>query len=116
LGTGIRDWVISGWQKPGKIEGLRVWHAINMLSSSLMPPIAWLAACHADYMDDVQLEWVRTAEAETERLLNGYIGFIRKQQQGGAEFGRTVIRDQEAEYNIALSPGLPQEAVVFTDP
>lgn len=77
---------------------------------------ACVAAFHAGYVDDAQLAWMRTSEAETERLLNGYIGFIRKQQQGGAEFGMTVIREQEPEYTIALSLGAAQSAAGMTDP
>ena len=77
---------------------------------------ACVAACRADYIDEVQLAWVRSTEAETERLLNGYIGFIRKQQQGGAEFGKTVIREQAPEYAIPLLADTPQAAVGSADP
>ena len=62
----------------------------------------FIAAHQAGYIEDEQLAWARTVEAETEKSLNGYINFIRKQQQGSAEYGHKLLRDDGPEYHISV--------------
>ncbi len=63
---------------------------------------AFIAANSLGYVDEEQLSWVRETEMEAEKSLNGYIAFIRKQQQGGSEYGNKYVREQESEYHISL--------------
>jgi four helix bundle protein len=63
---------------------------------------AFIAANSLGYVDDAQLSWVRETEMEAEKSLNGYIAFIRKQQQGGSEYGNKYVREEESEYRVSL--------------
>ena len=51
-------------------------------------------------------------EAEAEKSLNGYIGFIHKQQQGSTEYGHKLLRDDGPEYHISV----PIDAEISDDP
>ena len=61
---------------------------------------AFIIAQQLGYVDDEQLEWARKIEAEAEKSLNGYIAFIRKQQQGSKEFGDKYMSEERLEYSI----------------
>jgi four helix bundle protein len=63
---------------------------------------AFIAAHSLGYVADDQLSWVRETEMEAEKSLNGYIAFIRKQQQGGSEYGNKYVREDEAEYHVSM--------------
>jgi four helix bundle protein len=63
----------------------------------------FIAARQAGYIDDEQLAWARSTEVESEKSLNGYINFIRKQQQGSPEYGHKLLRDDGPEYHISVS-------------
>jgi four helix bundle protein len=62
----------------------------------------FIAARQAGYIDDEQLAWARSTEVETERSLNGYINFIRRQQQGSVEYGHKLLRGDGPEYHISV--------------
>jgi hypothetical protein len=61
-----------------------------------------MAAHQAGYIEDEQLAWARMTEAEAEKSLNGYIGFIHKQQQGSTEYGHKLLHDDGPEYHISV--------------
>jgi len=61
---------------------------------------AFIAAHIVGYVDEAQREWALTTESETQKSLNGYIDYIRRQQQGKKEFGPTVLKEDHAEYMI----------------
>ncbi len=61
---------------------------------------AFISAHKLKYIGDEQLEWAREVETEAEKSLNGYIAFIRKQQQGSKEFGDKYVSEEQATYNI----------------
>ena len=65
----------------------------------------FIAAHQAGYIEAEQLAWARKIEAETEKSLNGYIGFLRKQQQGGTECGHKLLREDSTEYHVSLLVG-----------
>jgi len=73
----------------------------------------FIAACQAGYIEDEQLAWARTAEAEAEKSLNGYIGFLRKQQQGSTEYGHKLLHEDGPEYHISILAGseLPEHTI-----
>ena len=64
---------------------------------------AFIVANSLGYVDNDQLDWVREVVAEAEKSLNGFITFIRKQQQGGSEYGTKYVRDDDADYHIQLN-------------
>ncbi len=68
---------------------------------------AFISAHQLSYIDDDQLKWAREIEAEAEKSLNGYIAFIRKQQQGSKEFGDKYMSEEQIEYRI--SPHIVEE-------
>jgi four helix bundle protein len=74
----------------------------------------FVAARQAGYIEDEQLAWVRSTEVETEKSLNGYINFIRKQQQGSTEYGHKLLREDGPEYHIPVP--IDDEAPDCADP
>lgn len=82
-------------------EGYGRYHCLDKLRffyiarGSLNETLSGFIAAHAvGYVDAVQLEWVREIKTEAEKSLNGYITFIRQQQQGASEYGKQVQEDQ----------------------
>mgnify|MGYP001474719136 CR=1 FL=1 len=61
----------------------------------------FISAHHAGYIDADQLKWVRETETEATKSLNGYLAFVRKQQQGSTEFGHRLAHDKPA-YSASL--------------
>ncbi len=66
---------------------------------------AFIAAHTVGYVDEAQRDWALTTESEAQKSLNGYIDYIRRQQQGKKEFGPTVLKEDHAEY--IMSPDSP---------
>jgi hypothetical protein len=46
---------------------------------------------------------------EAEKSLNGYIAFIRKQGQGGPEYGHNYVREEQAEYSVFINPAVEED-------
>jgi four helix bundle protein len=69
---------------------------------------AFIAAQVAGYIDAAQCEWVCQVETEAQKSLNGYIAFLRRQQQGKKEFGATAaLNEQPIEYTLDLDFPIP---------
>ena len=68
---------------------------------------AFIAAQRIGYADTTQLEWALSIEAEAQKSLNGYIDYIRRQQQGKKEFGSTVVKEDLAEYTVQADTPIP---------
>jgi four helix bundle protein len=71
---------------------------------------AFIATHTIGYIDTVQQEWALTTESETQKSLNGYIDYIRRQQQGKKEFGPTIVKEDYIEYIMtpdSQSPDFP---------
>lgn len=70
----------------------------------------FISANTLGYADDEQLSWVRETEMEAEKSLNGYIAFIRKQEQGSPEYGHNYVREEQAEYSVFINPTIEDDA------
>jgi four helix bundle protein len=68
---------------------------------------AFIAAHTVGYVDEAQRDWALTTESEAQRSLNGYIDYIRRQQQGKKEFGPTIMKEDFAEYSMAPDSLIP---------
>jgi four helix bundle protein len=68
---------------------------------------AFIAAQVVGYVDALQLNWAVATEAETQKALNGYIDYIRRQQQGKKEFGPTILKEDHAEYTVSPDSLIP---------
>ena len=94
--------IAEGYGRYHYLDKLRFFHYAR---GSLCETLSHFISAHqVGYMDGDQLAWVCNTEAEAEKSLNGYIGFIRKQQQGSAEFGHKVVHDERAHYDVSPSP------------
>jgi four helix bundle protein len=68
---------------------------------------AFIAAHTVGHIDDVQCQWACNVEAETQKSLNGYIDYIRRQQQGKKEFGHQVLKEDPVEYTLIPDSLIP---------
>jgi four helix bundle protein len=51
----------------------------------------FIIAQNLGYCDEFQLDWSRQLKQKIEKNLNGYCRFIRKQKQGGREYGNQYL-------------------------
>jgi four helix bundle protein len=68
---------------------------------------AFIAAHTVGYVDEAQRDWALTTESEAQKSLNGYIDYIRRQQQGKKEFGPTILKEDFADYTMAPDSLIP---------
>ena len=54
---------------------------------------AFIIARNLGYCNDVQLNWSRELKIKIEKNLNGYCRFIRRQKQGGKEYGHQYLKE-----------------------
>jgi four helix bundle protein len=72
---------------------------------------AFIAAQAVGYIGVTQHEWACNVEAEAQKCLNGYIGYIRRQQQGKKEFGPTILKEDFAEYMLQSDAPIPDSPI-----
>ena len=90
--------IAEGYGRYHYLDKLRFFYIAR---GSLCETLSVFIASHrVGYTDDQQLAWVRQTEAEAEKSLNGYINFVRKQQQGKSEFGHKLVREDMFEYDV----------------
>jgi len=68
---------------------------------------AFTSAQLVGYINSDQLQWAYDMEAETQKSLNGYIGYLRRKQQGREEFGDKLISEDRVVYEVHLTPDAP---------
>ncbi len=68
---------------------------------------AFTSAQLVGYINSDQLQWAYDTEAEAQKSLNGYIGYLRRKQQGREEFGDKLIREDVVVYEVHLTPDAP---------
>jgi four helix bundle protein len=68
---------------------------------------AFTSAQLVGYINSDQLQWAYDTEAEAQKSLNGYIGYLRRKQQGREEFGDKLIREDVVVYEVHLTSGTP---------
>ena len=52
------------------------------------------------YVSEARFHELHDLAQEAHRTLNGYVGYIRKQQKGIKEFGKTVLREEHVVYVV----------------
>jgi four helix bundle protein len=72
---------------------------------------AFIAAYTVGHIDEAQRDWALTTESETQKSLNGYIDYIRRQQQGRKEFGPTIVKEDYIEYTMAPDSQSPDSLI-----
>jgi len=68
---------------------------------------AFVSAHVIGYINAEQLKWACDTEADAQKSLNGYIGYLRRKKQGREEFGDKLIREDSVAYEVALTPYAP---------
>jgi hypothetical protein len=58
-----------------------------------------------------QEDWALSTEAEAQKSLNGYIAYLRRQQQGQKEFGPTIIKEGDIQYTMVPESLLPDSQI-----
>ena len=81
---------LEGYGRYHYLDRLRfLYIARGSLSETLS---AFIIAQTLGYCTDAQLDWSRELKQKIEKNLNGYCRFIKKQQQGGSEYGQQYIQ------------------------
>jgi hypothetical protein len=68
---------------------------------------AFTSAQAVGYINFDQLQWAYDTEAEAQKSLNGYIGYLRRKQQGREEFGSKLVGESRVVYEVHLTPDAP---------
>jgi four helix bundle protein len=68
---------------------------------------AFTSARAVGYISSDQLQWAYDTEAEARKSLNGYIGYLRRKQQGREEFGSKLVGESGVVYEVHLTPDAP---------
>ena len=93
-------------------EGYRRYHYLDKLRfyyiarGSLDETISHLVNClDLQYISQARFHELHDLAQKTRRTLNGYINYVRKQQQGAKEYGKTISREERMVY-VVKNPGL----------
>ena len=79
----------------GRYHYLDKLHFFYMARGSLDETINHvITCCDLRYISEARFDELHDLAQEDHRALNGYIGYIRKQQQGIEEFGKTILREE----------------------
>jgi len=88
--------IAEGYGRYHYLDKLRFFYIAR---GSLDETISHLITCFdLQYISESRFNELHNLAQEAPRTLNGYIGYVRKQQQGLKEFGRTVVREEHVIY------------------
>ena len=98
--------IAEGYGRYHYLDKLRFFYIAR---GSLDETINHLITCFdLAYISESRFSELHDLAQEAHRTLNGYIGYVRKQQQGVKEFGRTVVRAEHVIY-VAVDEELVDE-------
>jgi len=93
--------IAEGYGRYHYLDSLRFYYnARGSLSETLS---AFIICDEAQYTKG-ELPHQRDLCANASRALNGYIRYVRAQQQGSQEYGNRVIHEETATYNASFRP------------
>jgi four helix bundle protein len=101
--------IAEGYGRYHYLDKLRFFYIAR---GSLDETISHLITCFdLKYISESRFNDLHGLAQEAHRTLNGYISYVRRQQQGVKEFGRTVVREEHVVY-VAVDEGLVDEESV----
>ncbi len=91
--------IAEGYGRYHYLDSLRFYYIAR---GSLMETLSGFVSCQTvDYIDQAELARLRQLVHSALRSLNGYIRYVRKQQQGHKEYGTRALRENQAVYIVA---------------
>jgi four helix bundle protein len=90
--------IAEGYGRYHYLDSLRFYY---MARGSIMEVLSALIACDDRNYTKAQISQQRELCHAALRSLNGYIRYVRSQQQGKQEFGERVIKEETAPYSIS---------------
>ena len=88
--------IAEGYGRYHYLDKLRFFYIAR---GSLAETISHLITCSdLNYISELRFHELHDLAQEAHRTLNGYISYVRRQQQGVKEFGRTVVREEHVVY------------------
>jgi four helix bundle protein len=90
--------IAEGYGRYHYLESLRFFYYAR---GSLMETLSAFVSCEAvGYIDQDKLTQLRQLAHSTLRALNGYIRYVRRQQQGHKEYGTQLLREDQPAHTI----------------
>jgi four helix bundle protein len=96
-GTSILLNIAEGYERYHYLDSLRFYYIAR---GSIMEVLSAFIACHERKYTDNKLEEQRELCHSALRSLNGYIRYVRTQQQGKQEYGERAIKEDGLAYDI----------------
>jgi four helix bundle protein len=96
-GTSILLNIAEGYGRYHYLDSLRFYYIAR---GSIMEVLSAFIACHERKYTDNKLEEQRELCHSALRSLNGYIRYVRTQQQGKQEYGERAIKEDGLAYDI----------------
>ncbi len=90
--------IAEGYGRYHYLDSLRFFYIAR---GSIMEVLSALIACDDRKYTKAELPSQRELCHSALRSLNGYIRYIRTQQQGKQEYGERVIKEEEASYTVS---------------
>lgn len=91
--------IAEGYGRYHYLDKLRFFYIAR---GSLDETINHIITCaDLQYISKARFEELHSLAQEAHRTLNGYINYVRKQQQGVQEFGKTVLQEERIVYIVA---------------
>jgi len=90
--------IAEGYGRYHYLDKLRFFYIAR---GSLDETINHIITClDLQYISEARFNELHDLAQEAHRTLNGYISYVRKQQQGVKEFGKTVLREESIVYVV----------------
>ncbi len=100
--------IAEGYGRYHYLDSLRFFYIAR---GSLMETLSAFVACETiGYLQPEELDSLRQLAHSALRSLNGYIRYVRKQQQGSKEYGYQAVKEERVVYLAITSDDLLPDA------